>query len=247
MTNQHTPPQQALHEQQRTRRRWRDGLDATDPRRPILKRSTLAGSLGALLVVVIGGAFQHQAPTTVSAFVGMPPVAVQLQHSELNEYPIYDAAVDQPAETIQPPGPTTGTILDPNSDTSVVLLANTKPSLAPHPPVPPPPPPPHPAPVPFPPRFLPRVLPPPPPPIRFPYQPPPPAFWYPTPPLYTVPYLIGDDLDTAKLILAQSGLQVGYITQQGSNQPAGTVVQTNPSANTVVPPGTPVDLIIATR
>jgi len=75
----------------------------------------------------------------------------------------------------------------------------------------------------------------------------PPAFWYPTPPLYTVPYLIGDDLDTAKLILAQRGLQVGRITQQGSNQPADTVVQTNPSANTVVPPGSPVDLIIAKR
>ncbi|MBV9144202.1 MAG: PASTA domain-containing protein [Pseudonocardiales bacterium] len=59
--------------------------------------------------------------------------------------------------------------------------------------------------------------------------------------------MIGDDLDTAKLILAQRGLQVGRITQQGSNQPADTVVQTNPSANTVVPPGSPVDLIIAKR
>lgn len=245
MTNQHTPHQLALHEQQRTRRRWRNGLDATDPRRPIPKRSTLAGSLGALLVVVIWGAFQHQAPTTVSALVGMPPVAVQLQHSGLNEYPIYDAAVDQPAETIQPPGPTTGTMLDHNSDTSVVLLAGTKSSLTLR--LPPPPPPPRPAPFPFPPRFLPRVLPPLPPPLRFQYQPSPPAFWYPTPPLYTVPHLIGDDLDTAKLILAHSGLQVGHITQQGSNQPADTVVQTNPSANTVVPPGSPVDLIIATR
>ncbi|MGH3867595.1 MAG: PASTA domain-containing protein [Pseudonocardiaceae bacterium] len=64
-------------------------------------------------------------------------------------------------------------------------------------------------------------------------------------PLYQVPNLVGDDLGTAKRLLVQNGLTVGHVIGNESNQPAGIVVQTNPQANTVVPAGSAVDLVIA--
>jgi beta-lactam-binding protein with PASTA domain len=67
----------------------------------------------------------------------------------------------------------------------------------------------------------------------------------PTLPLYQVPNLVGDDLATAKRLLVQNGLTVGRVIEQESNQPAGTIVQTNPQANTVVPSGSAVNLVIA--
>jgi beta-lactam-binding protein with PASTA domain len=63
--------------------------------------------------------------------------------------------------------------------------------------------------------------------------------------LYQVPNLVGDDLITAERVLVQDGLTVGLITEQASDQPAGTILQTNPEANTAVPSGTAINLVVA--
>jgi hypothetical protein len=230
MTEQHPPHRQTPHDQQRKRRRWRSRLGAINIERPVPRGLTLTGSLGTLLVMLAWWAFQHQAPTQPT-LAGMSRVAAeaQLQHSGLIRSVTYDAV--------------TGTMLDHNSEASAVLLASSKPA----PPFPPPPPP-----VPPPPAFRPpppAFRPPPPvfrhPPPEFQYPPPPPVFQYPTLPLYQVPNLVGDNLGTAKQLLVQNGLTVGRVIGNESNQPAGIVVQTNPQANTVVPAGSAVDLVIA--
>ena len=63
--------------------------------------------------------------------------------------------------------------------------------------------------------------------------------------LYQVPNLVGDDLITAERVLIQDGLTVELITEQESDQPAGTILQTNPEANTAVPSGTAINLVVA--
>jgi serine/threonine-protein kinase len=63
--------------------------------------------------------------------------------------------------------------------------------------------------------------------------------------LYQVPNLVGDDLFTAERVLVQDGLTIGLITEQESDEPAGTVVQTNPEANTAVLSGTAISLVVA--
>jgi hypothetical protein len=66
------------------------------------------------------------------------------------------------------------------------------------------------------------------------------------PPLLArVPNLVGDNLTTAEQLLAQSGLTVGLVTYQVSDQPAGTVLQTSPEPNTLIPSGSTVNLVIA--
>jgi beta-lactam-binding protein with PASTA domain len=63
--------------------------------------------------------------------------------------------------------------------------------------------------------------------------------------LYQVPNLVGDDLVTAERVLVQDRLTIGLIAEQQSGQPAGTIVQTNPEANTAVPSGTTINLVVA--
>jgi beta-lactam-binding protein with PASTA domain len=63
--------------------------------------------------------------------------------------------------------------------------------------------------------------------------------------LYQVPNLVGDDLIAAERVLVQEGLTIGLITEQASDQPAGTILQTNPEANTAVPSGTAINLVVA--
>lgn len=71
-------------------------------------------------------------------------------------------------------------------------------------------------------------------------QPPPPA-------LRQVPDVVGADRVQAARALRDGGLSVGSVTEEVSNQPAGTVVRTNPKAGAAVWPGSSVDLIIAKR
>jgi beta-lactam-binding protein with PASTA domain len=63
--------------------------------------------------------------------------------------------------------------------------------------------------------------------------------------LYQVPNLVGDDLITAERVLIEDGLTIGLITEQESDQSAGTVVQTNPEANTAVLSGTAINFVVA--
>jgi hypothetical protein len=72
-----------------------------------------------------------------------------------------------------------------------------------------------------------------------------PAFPPPVLALEQVPDLVGDDLVTAEQVLVQDGLAIGSISGQESNQPTGTIVQTNPRANTAVPAGTAINLVVA--
>lgn len=63
--------------------------------------------------------------------------------------------------------------------------------------------------------------------------------------LEPVPNLVGDDVVTAEQVLIQHGLTMGSISKQESNLPAGTIVYTIPRANTAVPAGTAINLVVA--
>ena len=63
--------------------------------------------------------------------------------------------------------------------------------------------------------------------------------------LEPVPNLVGDDVVTAEQVLIQHGLTMGPISKQESNLPAGTIVYTIPRANTAVPAGTAINLVVA--
>jgi len=63
--------------------------------------------------------------------------------------------------------------------------------------------------------------------------------------LEPVPSLVGDDVVTAEQVLIQHGLTMGSISKQESNLPAGTIVYTIPRANTAVPAGTAINLVVA--
>jgi hypothetical protein len=63
--------------------------------------------------------------------------------------------------------------------------------------------------------------------------------------LEQVPNLVGDNLVTGEQVLIQNGLAIGSISRQASNLPAGTIVRTNPRANTAVPAGTTINLVVA--
>ncbi|MGH3828093.1 MAG: PASTA domain-containing protein [Pseudonocardiaceae bacterium] len=64
-------------------------------------------------------------------------------------------------------------------------------------------------------------------------------------PLSEVPNVVGYNLATAEQLLVQNGLTVGSVIEQNSSQPAGTVVQTTPTAYSVVLPGSVVELVVA--
>ncbi len=71
------------------------------------------------------------------------------------------------------------------------------------------------------------------------------AFPPPVVALKQVPNLVGIDLVTAQQLLIQNGLAIGSISKQESNLRAGTIVRTFPSANTAVPAGTAINLVVA--
>ena len=60
-----------------------------------------------------------------------------------------------------------------------------------------------------------------------------------------VPDVVGADRGHAAKLLADEGLSVGSVTEEVSDQPAGTVLRTNPKAGTAVRPGSAVGLVVA--
>lgn len=63
-----------------------------------------------------------------------------------------------------------------------------------------------------------------------------------------VPNLAGKTLTEAQAAVASAGLTVGAVTEQYSDTvPEGSVTGQNPAEGTLLPPGAPVDLVIATQ
>jgi beta-lactam-binding protein with PASTA domain len=60
-----------------------------------------------------------------------------------------------------------------------------------------------------------------------------------------VPSVVGLDRTKAERMLANEGLRVGSVTEEESNQPASTVLRTNPRAGTEVTVGSTVNLVVA--
>ncbi|HLA65668.1 MAG TPA: Stk1 family PASTA domain-containing Ser/Thr kinase [Candidatus Saccharimonadales bacterium] len=60
-----------------------------------------------------------------------------------------------------------------------------------------------------------------------------------------VPDMIGQTRDEANATLTANGLNLGRITSQPSDQPAGEVISTFPTAGTSVNKGSPVDLVLS--
>lgn len=68
----------------------------------------------------------------------------------------------------------------------------------------------------------------------------------PAPPPVAVPDLVGESRDSALRLLQRSGLAGGRISLEPSCESAGRVLGQSPPQRTLLPPGTPVDLVIAT-
>lgn len=235
MAEQHPTDDYTFDESLRTRSRRQVRSEGTNITRTLSGGTTLTRSVGALFVVFIWWGCQHHGPVEDPALASMPhvPTEMQLYHHVPTTCATYEAVVNHP--------------------TAMVSLSVPLPS----PPVPPAPTPvvPHPVPV------VP-VVPHPAPVVRYPVPVVPAPTWVvprpvpvvpaPTPvfpppvlALEPVPDLVGDDLVTAKQVLVQDGLAIGSISGPESNQPTGTIVQTNPRANTAVPAGTAINLVVA--
>ncbi len=65
------------------------------------------------------------------------------------------------------------------------------------------------------------------------------------PPTVSVPNLAGLDPDAAGKALAEAGLTLGGLTQQGSDKPVGLVMEQTPGAGLRVPSGSTVDIVLA--
>ncbi|MDQ3899299.1 MAG: PASTA domain-containing protein [Actinomycetota bacterium] len=222
-----------------------------------------AGVLGAfvlaivvLLVVVALWATQGQSRVEVPVLVGLPRSQAEtlLKNMGLNLRATSDQVSAQPAGTVLRTDPAAGVKLDPGASVSLIV-AIAAPSgkasgIADVPPMPEAATAQQPAPVAVPapveqpaPVVVPSpVVVPPPVVVRPPVVIPPPS-----PALRQVPDLIGADRIRAGRVLRDAGLSVGSVTEEVSNQPAGTVLRTNPKAGSAVWPGSAIDLIIAKR
>lgn len=222
-----------------------------------------AGVLGAfvlaivvLLVVVALWATQGQSRVEVPVLVGLPRSQAEtlLKNMGLNLRATSDQVSAQPAGTVLRTDPAAGVKLDPGAGVSLIV-AIAAPSgkasgIADVPPMPEAATAQQPAPVAVPapveqpaPVVVPSpVVVPPPVVVRPPVVIPPPS-----PALRQVPDLIGADRIRAGRVLRDAGLSVGSVTEEVSNQPAGTVLRTNPKAGSAVWPGSAIDLIIAKR
>ena len=222
-----------------------------------------AGVLGAfvlaivvLLVVVALWATQGQSRVEVPVLVGLPRSQAEtlLKNMGLNLRATSDQVSAQPAGTVLRTDPAAGVKLDPGAGVSLIV-AIAAPSgkasgIADVPPMPEAATAQQPAPVAVPapveqpaPVVVPSpVVVPPPVVVRPPVVIPPPS-----PALRQVPDLIGADRIRAGRLLRDAGLSVGSVTEEVSNQPAGTVLRTNPKAGSAVWPGSAIDLIIAKR
>jgi PASTA domain len=262
MTEQQHPDEQAAGEQaageqqRERRRRWRVRLAGRKAEWSVSGGLTRAASglIGTLLVVPVWWVFQHPSQVEVSASVSMPRVVAQapLKPGGLDRRASYDLASDQQAGTVLRPDVAAGTKLDRDRGVSVHIASSAS-SPVPPPPVPAPPPPvpvvpvvPRPVPVvPTPVPVVPTPVPVVPTPVPVTPTPVPVFPAPPVQPLSEVPNVVGYDLATAEQLLRQNGLAVGSVTEQNSSQPAGTVVQTTPTAYSAVQPGTVVELVVA--
>jgi eukaryotic-like serine/threonine-protein kinase len=222
-----------------------------------------AGVLGAfvlaiviLLVVIALWATQGQSRVEVPALVGLPRSQAEtlLKNMGLNLRATSDEISSQPAGTVLRTDPAAGVKLDPGAGVTLILAipapsgkASGTADVPPMPeaapaqqsaPVVVPAPVQQPAPVivPSPVVVSPAVG------VRPPVVIPPPS-----PALRQVPDVIGADRVRAARVLHDAGLSVGSVTEELSNQPAGTVLRTNPKAGTAVWPGSAIDLVIAKR
>ncbi|MBV9163416.1 MAG: PASTA domain-containing protein [Pseudonocardiales bacterium] len=262
MTKQHSPDEQTPPEQHH-HKVLRAG---TNTKRPVPARFTLVASLGTLLVMLVWGALPHQLPAQGSHLDSRlyTTAEVSLTHSGLNRHTTYDAVTGRQAAPVLPSDAAPGTKRDHNNDMNIAITSSESPPTPPIPVVPQPTPVvPQPTPVvPHPTPVVPPVVPQPTPVIPHPvpvFPHPKPVVPHPVPvspqptPVFPqpvvhfeqVPNLVGDSLATAEQLLAQNGLAVGLVTYQGSDQPEGTVLQTSPEPNTVVPSGSAVNLVIA--
>jgi beta-lactam-binding protein with PASTA domain len=67
----------------------------------------------------------------------------------------------------------------------------------------------------------------------------------PSPPAVTVPDLFQQDVESARSLLGQSGLQLGQVTREESDNPANSILSQSPTAGTPVERGSAVDVKIA--
>jgi eukaryotic-like serine/threonine-protein kinase len=221
-----------------------------------------------LLVVAALWAAQEQSRVEVPALAGLPRTQAEalLKNMGLNVRTTSDEVSSQPAGTVLRTDPAAGVQLDPGAGVNLVLAIAAPSAMAPGnvdaAPAPVAAPARQPAPVAIPapvqqpatvvvspslqkPAAVvvspPVVVPPPvivPPPVVV--QPPPPA-------LRQVPDVVGADRVRAARAVRDVELSVGSVVEEVSNQPAGTVLRTNPKAGAAVWPGSSVDLIVAKR
>lgn len=234
MAKQHSPDEQTPPDQQQKQHHPKVLRAGTNTKRPVPARFALVASLGTLLVMLVWGVVPHQLQAQVSHLDSRLYTTAEASptHSGLNRHTTYDTVTGQQAAPVLPSDAAHGTKHDHNNDMDIAITSSESPPTPPIPVVPQPTPVvPHPIPV------VPHPVP------VFPH--PVPVVPHPVVHFEQVPNLVGDSLATAEQLLAQNGLAVGLVTYQGSDQPAGTVLQTSPEPNTVVPPGSAVNLVIA--
>lgn len=67
----------------------------------------------------------------------------------------------------------------------------------------------------------------------------------PAPALRSVPDVVGFDQYSARRVLVDNGLTVGWVKEEESDQRSGTVLRTDPRAGVALRPGSTVDLVVA--
>ncbi|MBV9652695.1 MAG: PASTA domain-containing protein [Pseudonocardiales bacterium] len=232
--------------------RWRVRSESTRTTAGPSGGVTLTRPLGTILAVLILWFCQHHGAVQDQSLASGTYLLAQsgLQHHELTTGATGDAVVYHPRAMVSlsvPPPPTPVPPAPVPAIPRPAPVVPVVPRVAPVVPVVPRPAPvvphsvpvvPYPVPAPATPTWVfPRPIPVVPAPTR--------VFPPPVVVLEPVPSLVGDDVVTAEQVLIQHGLTMGSISKQESNLPAGTIVYTIPRANTAVPAGTAINLVVA--
>ena len=254
MTEQHSTDDHTFDESLRAPSRWGMRSENTRITRGLSGGVGLTRTLAAILILLTAWFCQQYGPVDGSSLPSVMHGLPHRQHHGLTTCAT-DDAVGHHLTTMAslsvslppPPGPPAPVPVVPRPVPVVPVVPHPVPvvprpvPVVPHPvPVVPHPVPVLPSPVPAPPTptwVFPRPVPVVPAPTR--------AFPPPVVALKQVPNLVGIDLVTAQQLLIQNGLAIGSISKQESNLRAGTIVRTFPSANTAVPAGTAINLVVA--